>query len=151
MLDRITTGEIEQQIDEIVAKNQEALDRKEWMAPTASKRNWDIKRDFHRKLEKLEKRTESAMVSLIRRQVLEAAGRASAKQMALDKGEEEGVVVGAVAGKRARSRSPKGGEKEVALTKENIRDLGLDAVEPSRHIRMEMLGARLENLEDEDE
>ena len=36
------------------------------MAPVPVKRNWDIKRDFARKLEKLEKKTDKAIDDLIR-------------------------------------------------------------------------------------
>merc|ERR1712194_617696 len=58
----------------------EALDKKSWMAPTASKRNWDVKRDFHRKLAVLEKETDKAMTELIRSQILKQQAGPTAKE-----------------------------------------------------------------------
>lgn len=72
---RVTTAAIEAQIEDIIKQNQKALEGKEWMLPTAKKTNWDIKRDFNRKLHVLENRTEAAMAVLIRRQILESQGK----------------------------------------------------------------------------
>ncbi|CAD7951191.1 unnamed protein product [Amoebophrya sp. A25] len=74
---RLTTSEIELQVDAILAENVEALDKKQWMAPTASKKNWDIKRDFQRKQQRLESKTEAAIVVLIRKNLLENQARAA--------------------------------------------------------------------------
>ena len=66
------------------------------MAPTASKKNWDIKRDFQRKLATLERKTEQAMVKLIRKQILESQGRAAVATAAASASAASGASAGAV-------------------------------------------------------
>ncbi|CAD7971951.1 unnamed protein product [Amoebophrya sp. A120] len=104
---RLTTTEIEQQIDSILEANQEALDKKDWMAPTASKKNWDIKRDFTRKLQKLEKRTETAMVKLIRKQLLESQGKAAAATAQTEEEEKQLTEEALLSGSKASGSSLK--------------------------------------------
>merc|ERR1712194_385427 len=80
VLTRVGTEDIEQQVSQILDEATDALDEKKWMAPTASKRNWDVKRDFHRKLAVLEKETDKAMTELIRSQILKQQAGPTAKE-----------------------------------------------------------------------
>ncbi len=47
----------------------------EWQQVNGVKRNFDVKRDFQRKLEQLEKRTDAAVAKLVRKQIFERQGR----------------------------------------------------------------------------
>jgi hypothetical protein len=48
---------------------------------SAIKKNFDIKRDYQRKMERLEARTEKAMALLIRKQVLEQQGQTATRTL----------------------------------------------------------------------
>merc|ERR1712194_213524 len=101
VLTRVGTEDIEQQVSQILDEATDALDEKKWMAPTASKRNWDVKRDFHRKLAVLEKETDRAMAELIRSQVLKQQAGPTARE----KTERETQ-------KKTSSSAKKGGKEE---------------------------------------
>mmetsp|Transcript_91138 Transcript_91138/g.162245 ORF Transcript_91138/g.162245 Transcript_91138/m.162245 type:complete len:164 (+) Transcript_91138:79-570(+) len=70
MLPRITSADIEDEIDKEIADAIEAAEDTEAVLAIAPKKpNWDLKRDVERKMSNLSARTDRAVVQLIRQRI----------------------------------------------------------------------------------
>merc|ERR1740117_603937 len=71
-LPRITSADVEAEIDEEIQNQLEAAeDQDAVLAIAPRKPNWDLKRDVERKMQVLQARTDRAVVQLIRRRIQE--------------------------------------------------------------------------------
>merc|ERR1740117_1705669 len=90
-LPRITSADVEAEIDEEIQNQLEAAeDQDAVLAIAPRKPNWDLKRDVERKMETLQGRTDRAVVQLIRRRIQENKAAPKAEAGAANPDDERG-------------------------------------------------------------